>query len=176
MIDFNAKRYFLDEIPKRNLSEEEGMNGMFEKAIELSGRGYKQLFEVYRKLNYVQGYVNVSKYPKLRVRGRRSNLKKKELVNKIPDVNSYIKPVTGEELRMKYDYFFIFKKRLDSVGIDEFYRESDFIDYCGLRGQSGYRQALERRELDEYRGRAGGVTYYGNKEGIKKMKQEAVLT
>jgi len=55
-----------------------------------------------------------------------------------------------------------------------FIPEPEFITTIGLSG--GYRRWLDSSELNKYRGKAGGQTYWSHPDSITEMKNDAVLT
>ena len=83
--------------------------------------------------------------------------------------------ISIEELRSKHDIFYIVQKTVESLEKDVFYQNSDFIVKCNFPSNSGYRETLERKEFESYRGKAGSSIYWGHPESIGKLKEEGVL-
>jgi len=78
------------------------------------------------------------------------------------------------ELRAMYDNTFILKTVVKTLTKDNFIQERDFVLLCKFKG-TAYRSAMQDKQFDPYHGIAGGVTYWGNKEDIQRLKDEGVL-
>ena len=89
-------------------------------------------------------------------------------------VNNKMLGLSENELRMKHDLFFIVKENAEKLEKGVYLPEPEFIRFSNLKG-AGYRAALDHPSFNEYKGKAGGVTYWSNKESIYKMKKEGVL-
>lgn len=75
------------------------------------------------------------------------------------------------QLRAKHDLNFIIQQKVSELKPGQFLTEAEFVRFCNIRG--AYRNVLE--SLTEYRGKAGGITYYSHPESINKMKMEGIL-
>ena len=84
--------------------------------------------------------------------------------------------ISESELRAKFDLNFIVQQAAKKLEKTIFLSESEFIKLCNLRGMSGYRSVIDHPDFKDYRGRAGGQTYWSHPESIMKMKTEGVLT
>ena len=84
--------------------------------------------------------------------------------------------ISESELRAKFDLNFIVQQAAKKLEKATFLSESEFIKLCNLRGMSGYRSVIDHPDFKDYRGRAGGQTYWSHPESIMKMKTEGVLT
>jgi hypothetical protein len=103
--------------------------------------------------------------------------KNKQPKQPIETIEEPCKPVTGlteSQLRAKHDIDFIIKSKAKELKIGVYVAEHDFIKMCCLHGSQGYRQVLDG--LHEYKGRAGGITYYSHPDSIRKMKIEGILS
>ena len=84
--------------------------------------------------------------------------------------------LSESELRAKFDLNFIVQQAARKLEKGTFLSEAEFIKLCNLRGMSGYRSVIDHPDFKDYRGRAGGQTYWSNPESIQKLKNEGVLT
>ena len=84
--------------------------------------------------------------------------------------------LTEDDIRKRHDIVFIVRDKAAQVPKGEFYTESDFIRFAGIRVQPGYRQALDHPDFAMYRGKAGGTTYWGHPDSIQKLKDEYILS
>ena len=94
----------------------------------------------------------------------------------VPDTQPTINCLTEDELRRKYDVFYIVKQAADKLRVGVFVPESEFARQAGLRGQQGSRMALDNPELNRYHGKAGGTVYWSHPDSITKMKKETILS
>lgn len=81
--------------------------------------------------------------------------------------------LTEADLRAKHDVSFIIQDAVNSLEDGVYLTDNEFI-HKFLRGQTGYRQAMDK--FKDFRGRAGGTTYWSSKKSIYKMKMEGVLS
>jgi hypothetical protein len=81
--------------------------------------------------------------------------------------------LTEADLRAKHDVSFIIQDAVNSLEDGIYLNDNEFI-HKFLRGQTGYRQAMDK--FKDYRGRASGITYWSSKKSIYKMKMEGVLS
>lgn len=79
------------------------------------------------------------------------------------------------DLRKKHDKYFIVMSFLKDIPDGRFIDESTMLRQLSLYGKPGYREAISRPELKDFRGKVDGVIYYGSANSIKKLKQEGVL-
>jgi hypothetical protein len=86
-----------------------------------------------------------------------------------------IKGISEAELRSKYDNFFICQTMVGKLTKNNFLPERDFVVFCNFKQGTGYRQAMEDHRFDDYHGQAGGVTYWGHKDDVLRLKNEGVL-
>lgn len=84
--------------------------------------------------------------------------------------------LSESELRAKFDINFIVQQAAQKLEKGTFLSEAEFIKLCNLRGMSGYRSVIDHPDFKDFRGRAGGQTYWSHPESIQKLKNEGVLT
>lgn len=94
----------------------------------------------------------------------------------VPETQPTINCLTEDELRRKYDVFYIVKQAADKLRFGVYVPEAEFARQAGLRGQQGSRMALDNPELNKYHGKAGGTVYWSHPDSISKMKKEAILS
>lgn len=94
----------------------------------------------------------------------------------VPETQPTINCLTEDELRRKYDVFYIVKQAADKLRFGVYVSEAEFARQAGLRGQQGSRMALDNPELNKYHGKAGGTVYWSHPDSIAKMKKEAILS
>lgn len=82
--------------------------------------------------------------------------------------------LTETEIRAKHDDAFKIRKAAEQLKGDLFFPEYDFLKMCGL-SSGGYRHLIDNGQFDQFRGRAGNITYWSNPESILKLKNEGVL-
>ena len=92
----------------------------------------------------------------------------------IPNVPK-INLLTEDELRKKHDMFYMVYSYVKSIPDGKYIEEGSLLRDIGLVGKPRYRDALNRPEVKDYRGKVDGVVYYGSLNSIKKLKQEGVL-
>lgn len=85
------------------------------------------------------------------------------------------KGLTEDQLRERYDANFIVSEATKKLTPDRFIPEHEFISMCKLPTNAGYRNLFDSGKFDEYRGKAGGTTYWSHPDAIRKMKGEGVL-
>lgn len=83
--------------------------------------------------------------------------------------------ITEAELRAKFDLTFIVKNKVREIPKGEFLSRSEFIQFCNLKGMSGYVAVIDHPEFDSYKGKAGSSEYWGHPDSIAKMKSDHVL-
>jgi len=100
----------------------------------------------------------------------------KEILSKEPSlVGEPINALSEEDLRKKHDKYFIVLSFLKEVPDGKYIDESSMLRQLSLYGKPGYREAISRPELKDFKGKVDGVVYYGSMNSIKKLKQEGVL-
>ena len=83
--------------------------------------------------------------------------------------------ISESELRQKHDLKFIIQQTADQTPKGSFIPEADFIKQSNIRNQQGFRQDIEDLQFRQYRGKAGGIVYWGHPDSIAKMKEEGIL-
>lgn len=105
----------------------------------------------------------------------------KEKVAALNEVIAMVSPtnkpmgITEAELRAKHDNTFILREKVKTLQKGMFIQDADFINLCQFRSGTGYRQACDHPEFQDYKGSAGGRVYWGCKEDIERLKREGVL-
>ena len=84
--------------------------------------------------------------------------------------------ITEEQLRMKHDVKFQARKAAEALHKGSFITQSEFITQAGIKPSAGYRDIIEHPNFSKYRGKAGGIVYWGHPDSIKQMKDENVLS
>lgn len=84
--------------------------------------------------------------------------------------------LTEEQLRLKFDNRYIIQQRCKNLKPGVFLSNSEFIQFCGIRAGTGYRDIIEHPDFERYRGKAGGTFYWSHPESIRKFKDEGILT
>lgn len=82
--------------------------------------------------------------------------------------------ITAKDLRAKHDNFTKVELTAKSLKKGMFYEMHEFVDMCGL-SKSSHSRWTGNRAFDDYKGKAGGITYWGHPESIKEMKEDGVL-
>ena len=83
--------------------------------------------------------------------------------------------MTLEQFRQKHDVDYIVERTLKTLVKDRVYEKTDVIKLTGLRsGYPGLSLALEN--ATQYKGKAGGVSYWGHPEDIAQLKLEGTMT
>ena len=83
--------------------------------------------------------------------------------------------MTLEQFRQKHDVDYIVERTLKTLQKERVYEKTDVIKLTGLRsGYPGLSLALEN--ATEYKGKAGGVSYWGHPEDIAQLKLEGTMT
>jgi hypothetical protein len=85
------------------------------------------------------------------------------------------KGLSIDQIRAKHDTHFIIAQAAARIEKDMFFTNSDFVAMCSFPGNSGYRDTLENSDFDKYKGKAGGMIYWGHPDSIKQLKTEGVL-
>jgi len=101
-----------------------------------------------------------------------SNYKSSE--DKVASGNIGDRAMSVEEFRKQYDYNYKIQRAVDNLPKDKVFVEADFREIAKVP-VSHFRRYAERSEFDEYRGKAGGKVYWGNKETIGQLKDEELL-
>lgn len=133
-------------------------------------------FDKYEKMELIQRCADVTGRSRKHAFSEywREFKKRNNAVNSVETVPKEIKVGLSEaELREKHDLSFIIQKAVDALQDGIYLTDMEFVNKH-LKGQSGYRQLLDN--FREYRGKAGGVTYWSSKKSIHKMRMEGVLT
>lgn len=102
-------------------------------------------------------------------------VKQESAIVPAPASSGAVGRLTEADLRRKHDIGYIVRLKAAEIEKGVFYPEADFIRLSGIKVSSGYRTALDHPDLTKYKGRAGGVTYWGHPESIRKMKDETIL-
>ena len=77
--------------------------------------------------------------------------------------------------REKHDIDFIVEKTLKLLDPEKVYEKQDIVKMTGLRpAYPGLSAALEN--ASEYKGRAGGNSYWGHPNTIRQLKAESIMT
>ncbi len=84
--------------------------------------------------------------------------------------------ISTEELRLRHDNKFIVSQRVKDLERDKFLTTPEFVQFCKLKTNAGYKQVLEHPDFDQYHGKAGGNMYWSHPDSINKLKEEGVLT
>lgn len=84
--------------------------------------------------------------------------------------------ISEKELRLRYDNRFIVSQKVKELEPDKFLTTAEFVQICKLKTNAGYKQVLDHSDFDHYRGKAGGVTYWGHPSSVAKLKEDGVLT
>jgi len=84
------------------------------------------------------------------------------------------KGLSISDLRAKYDNMFIVRNKVGLLEKDLFLTQPEFISMCKLSG-TGYRNTIEQPEFVKYKGKAGGIIYWGHPDSIQQLKDEGVL-
>jgi DNA-directed RNA polymerase subunit RPC12/RpoP len=83
--------------------------------------------------------------------------------------------MTLEQFRQKHDVDYIVERTLKTLVKDRVYEKTDVIKLTGLRsGYPGLSLALEN--ATDYKGKAGGVNYWGHPDTIGQLKLEGTMT
>ena len=83
--------------------------------------------------------------------------------------------MTLDQFREKHDVDYIVEKTLKTLSKGKIYEKTDVIKLTGLRtGYPGLSAALEN--ATEYKGKAGGVSYWGHPDDIAQLKLEGTMT
>ena len=83
--------------------------------------------------------------------------------------------MTLDQFREKHDVDYIVEKTLKTLSKERIYEKTDVIKLTGLRtGYPGLSAALEN--ATEYKGKAGGVSYWGHPDDIAQLKLEGTMT
>jgi hypothetical protein len=78
------------------------------------------------------------------------------------------------QFREKHDVCYIVAKTLSKLKQGRIYEKQDVVKLTGLRqAYPGLSQELENST--EYKGRAGGVSYWGHPIDIKELKNEGIM-
>ena len=91
-----------------------------------------------------------------------------------PSRNCNVRAMSETELRSKYDNLFICQQGIEKLTKGLYYAEREFIQLCGFKS-TNYRSAIEDSKFMDYHGTAGGITYWGTKDDIKRLKNEGIL-
>lgn len=79
------------------------------------------------------------------------------------------------EFRAKHDVDFIVQNVLDSLDPEKVYEKSEVVQLTGLRaGYPGLSAAIEN--ASEYKGRAGGNSFWSHPDTIRQLKKETLMT
>ena len=83
--------------------------------------------------------------------------------------------MTLDQFREKHDVDYIVEKTLKGLSKGMIYEKTDVVKLSGLRsGYPGLSMALE--SATEFKGKAGGVSYWGHPDTISNLKLEGTMT
>ncbi len=83
--------------------------------------------------------------------------------------------LTKNEIRQRYANRFRIQKAARLLKRDEIVSENEFINLCDFAPGTQYRSYMAEEEFKQYKGRAGGVTYWGHPDDIDELKKEFTL-
>ena len=95
------------------------------------------------------------------------------VVKEAPKIKRIKKGISLTELRSKHDNKFIIQTNAEKLEKDIFLTDSEFKTSCNFN--TGYKDAIERSEFSQYKGKAGSTIYWSHPDSIKKLKDEGVL-
>lgn len=171
MENISLREWMRQAIQTANMADYATYNDVITLAMRKFNKQRQNVQDAYNKLKGSPGYVP----GKRRNHINRVNATVTDPTPEGPRALHTINALSVEDLRMKHDTRTILRRKLAEIPRNVIYKEADMIDWAGLRGQP-FRQHLDRSEFDKYRGRAGGVVYYGHPDDVQQLKNEMVLT
>jgi len=147
---------------------------------KVATRIYKEHPEIFRSYENAAGIYKGIKRSSMGFQTDISELDKHLAVYPTPtqETPAQNHAMTKDELRRQHDVKTIVMEALKDLPYRKegvIYTEAEFIRLSGLSGKSGYRPVLESAATSEYRGKAGGKTYWAHPQTIRELKMEGVL-
>ena len=83
--------------------------------------------------------------------------------------------LSDTDIHSKHDPYYKIRSAAQSLKKGQYIEDSDFRDFVAKMSTAEYRRPSDNPEFEKYKGKSGGVVYWGHPESIKSKKVEGVL-
>ena len=169
--------YVYDETTKKLVNEFPSFSAA-EREFCLRNNWFVDYFrgKAQNRLPYLYSRIKADEYPESILVSKREI--SKEMPKKEEEVKKILPPsvtLSEDQLRKKHDMYYMIFTYLRQLKEKQYIEETQMLRDLGLISKPRLRDALNRPELKEYRGKADGVIYYGQPGSIKHLKSEGIL-
>lgn len=104
-------------------------------------------------------------------------VKRKQVLHKLKVLNTTGSSIglSENELRAKCDVLFKIEAALNKLPQDRYIPDTEFREFFCQVNANKYRSKADLPQFEKYKGSAGGVTYWGVANNIKRLKESGIL-